>query len=318
MTHMRERNASALRARWAAPSLALLALAVLWACDRSEPVATTDSLLRRDLTLASSEYAPGPTTSIGDTAVTTPGRVLPDAAADRPRSAPPAPRPAPAKPAVKPPVEPAVAVEETPVSPTPVIPAPAAPVETTKTDEGTGSTAAGPAPTSTRTLARGVALTGQTNAAICSPSNRPGDRLVAMLANDVVSPDGGRLAAGTPILVELAAPATTGEFVFRVKAIMVNGLLVPIEGVVTVDGPTTNRRVPNGGNGTKIAGGAIVGAILGGIFGGGKGAAIGAAGGAAAGTVAAAGNSSTETCLPTGTALTVTLTAPLVISSGTP
>ena len=181
--------------------------------------------------------------------------------------------------------------------------------------------ASGSAPTSagtTKTIGRGVALVGKTNAAICSQANRPGDRLVAILSNEVVSPDGAVLAAGTPILVEMAAPANTGEFAFRVRAVMVNGKLVPAQGTVTVDGPTTQHRVSNGGAGTKIAGGAIVGAILGGIFGGGKGAAIGAAGGAAAGGVAAANSGTTETCLPPGTAITVTLSAPLVLSQGTP
>jgi hypothetical protein len=187
-------------------------------------------------------------------------------------------------------------------------------VEITNPGSGAPATTTG----TTKTIGRGVALVGKTNAAICSQANRPGDRLVAILANEVVSADGAKLPAGTPILVEMAAPATNGEFAFRVRAVMLNGVLVPVQGVVTVDGPTTRHRLPTEGAGTKIAGGAIVGAILGGIFGGGKGAAIGAAGGAAAGTVAAAGSGGTETCLPPGTALTVTLSAPLVLSQGTP
>ena len=305
------------------PSTVLLAsLAVLASgCDRSEPVATTDSLLRRDLTLASSEFAPAGSLT-GDTAVANPGRAVPTSPARVPSTAPAsaprasAPRPRPAKPA------PVVRTPEPVVNnaPLPTRPSrtPTTPIETVTVvinpSAGSGTSSAGTA----KTIGRGVALVGKTNAAICSQANRPGDRLVAILANEVVSPDGALLAAGTPILVEMAAPATNGDFVFRVKAVMVNGKLVPVEGTVAVDGPTTKHRVGNGGAGTKIAGGAIVGAILGGIFGGGKGAAIGAAGGAAAGTVAAANSGVTETCLPPGTALTVTLSAPLVLPQGTP
>ena len=308
---------------WVRTARAVAVMAVLAsACDRSTPVATTDSVLQRDLTLASSEFAPG-ASAMGDTAVATSGRVVPNAPAGvTPRTTAPVRPRAPKKTRVTPAPTAAVpkTVEPAPdPKPVPVAPAPTAPVETPKTDMGvgitpTGATTAG----ASKSIGRGVALVGKTNAAICSMQNRPGDRLVAVLAEDVVSTDGARLPAGTPILVELAAPANDGSFVFRVKAVMLNGKLVPIDGTVTVDGPTTKNRVSNGGAGTKIAGGAIVGAILGGIFGGGKGAAIGAAGGAVAGTAAAAGSSVTETCLPPGTALTVTLTAPLVLPPGTP
>lgn len=327
MTQLRVRCAKDVRAERSARSLALLTLAVVAsACDRSTPVATTDSLLQRDLTLAASEYAPASATaSVGDTAIASAGRIEPNRTATPsprtpPRAAPPVSAPR-ARPTVRTDAPVAAATAAAPqAAPVPAAVSPsAAPVQVPKTDEGTsaatsGSTHAGAA----KTIGRGVSLTGRTNAAICSPANRPGDRLVANLATEVVSPDGARLPAGTPILVELAAPATDGEFVFRVKAVMVNGVLIPVEGLVAVDGETTKRRVSNGGNGTKVAGGAIVGAIIGGIFGGGKGAAIGAVGGATAGTIAAQGNSVTETCLPSGATLTVTLSAPLVLSQGTP
>ena len=321
MTQSRKQIAKA----WTGTAV-LAALAILASgCDRTEPVATTDSLLRRDLTLASSEFAPAGSLT-GDTAVANPGRVLPTNPSSAPANAPRAsaprasapPRPRPARPAPVRNPEPVINATPLPTRPARTPTAPTAPIETVTVvmnpPAGSGSSSAGTA----KTIGRGVALVGKTNAAICSQANRPGDRLVAILANEVVSPDGAQLAAGTPILVEMAAPATNGDFVFRVRAVMVNGKLVPVEGTVAVDGPTTKHRVSNGDAGTKIAGGAIVGAILGGIFGGGKGAAIGAAGGAAAGTVAAANSGVTETCLPPGTALTVTLSAPLVLPQGTP
>ena len=117
----------------------------------------------------------------------------------------------------------------------------------------------------------------------------------------------------------MSTPATPGDFAFRVKAVQVDGVLIPIDGTVQVEGETTERRVSKGGDQGKVIGGAIAGAILGRVLGGGaKGTVIGAAGGAAAGTIAASRNSVTEKCLPAGATLTVTLSAPLVLSPGTP
>lgn len=165
----------------------------------------------------------------------------------------------------------------------------------------------------------GTVLVGRTNSGICSLANRPGDRIVATLGREIVSPDGARLPAGTPILVEMATPSMPGDFSFRVKAVQVNGELIPIDGTVVASGETTSRRVSKGGDQGKVVTGAIAGAILGRILGGGtKGAVIGAASGAAAGTVAAARNSETERCLPEGATLTVTLSAPLVLAPGVP
>lgn len=142
---------------------------------------------------------------------------------------------------------------------------------------------------------------------------------MATLSADAVASDGTRLAAGTPILIEMAPAASPGDFAFLVKSVHVDGVLVPVEGTVSVEGATTERRVSKGGDKGKVVGGAIAGAILGRVLGGGtRGTVIGAAGGAAAGTVAAARNSVTEKCLPAGATLTVTLSAPLVLSPGAP
>lgn len=134
-----------------------------------------------------------------------------------------------------------------------------------------------------------------------------------------MSPDGTKLTAGTPVLVEMSAPATNGDFVFRVKAVQVAGQLVPIEGTVSVAGETSAHEVSKGGDKGKVISGAIAGAIIGRVLGGGvKGTIIGAAGGAAAGSAAASRNTVTEKCLPSGATLTVTLTAPLVLAEGVP
>lgn len=128
------------------------------------------------------------------------------------------------------------------------------------------------------------------------------------------------LPAGTPVLVELSAPATDGAFAFRLRGVQLNGEFIPAEGSVqVVDATTTERQVSKGGDKGKVITGAVIGGILGRVLGGGtKGAVIGAAGGAAAGTVAASRNTVTERCLPSGALLTATLTAPLLLPPGAP
>ncbi len=153
-------------------------------------------------------------------------------------------------------------------------------------------------------------------------ANRPGDRFVVSLSSEVSSPDGARLPAGTPVLVELArVDSTSGEMSFRLRGVQVQGEFYPAEGSVkVVDGAITERKVSKGGSDAgKVATGAMIGGILGRVMGGGaKGTIIGAAGGAAAGTIAAARNSTIERCLSAGATLSTTLTAPLVLSPSSP
>lgn len=265
--------------------------------DRNAQSSTVDSLLARDLTLAAGDSPSRSTPAIGDTAISIPSSPAPET-------------PRPALPHI---------VRSTPRAPgapgasrEPTVSAPApAPVA----EAPIAAPAPGPTPEPSRALAAGTALSGKTNAAICSLANRPGDRIVAELAVAVNGPDGATLPAGTPILVELAPPAADGTFAFRVRSVQVNGELVPVQGTVRVgdDIAIAERRVSKGGDQGKVITGAIIGAIAGRVLGGGtRGTVIGAAGGAAAGTIAAARNVQTERCLPSGATLTVTLSAPIV------
>ncbi|MBL0173494.1 MAG: hypothetical protein IPP90_22940 [Gemmatimonadaceae bacterium] len=292
---------SFLAPRWGRVATAwMLAVAVV-ACDKAPRRVAMDSLLDRDLTLAGAA-APSPLPlTLSDTAPTgptTPARV-PQAVHRTPTTQ----RPRPPRQVVSTPS----AAAPLP-SPTPV---PSTLPESVTPDR---ASAAG----TRHALGSGSILTGQTTAQLCSLANRPGDRIVASLSTDVASPDGGVLRAGTPILVEMAVPSDAG-FAFRVIAVQVDGVLIPITGIVRVDGPTTRHQVSKGGNQGKVIGGAVAGAILGRVLGGGaKGTVIGAAGGAAAGTIAASRNTVTDVCLPSGANLTVTLSAPLVLTTGTP
>lgn len=284
-----------------------ISMFLLGACrDRNAETATIDSLLARDLTLAAGDAPARSTPAIGDTAIST--QSAPIQATPRPGTRPaetPSVRPAP-QPSRSP--RPSRQAAEPAPTPAPVAAAP------TPAPTPAPAPAPGPTPGPSRGLASGTSLTGITNAEICSLANRPGDRIVAALAEPVNGPDGAMLPAGTPILVEMAQPAADGSFVFRVRSVQVNGELVPVQGTVRVgdDVAITERRVSKGGDKGKVITGAIIGAIAGRVLGGGtRGTVIGAAGGAAAGTIAAARNSQTERCLPAGAALTITLSAPL-------
>lgn len=297
-----------------ASARALLAgvLSLTVACGQSErPAASAlDSTLSRDLTLAASAT---PNVAIGDTAV----RNAPSAPLPPPESPRPSPR------AELPAKRPAPAAARTPrPTPTPAsAPAPA-PVAVTPAPAPTPAPMEAEAPAARRSLGAGVELTGPTIAPICSRANRPGDRFVVSLNSEVTSPDGARLPAGTPVLVELArVDSTSGEMSFRLRGVQVQGEFYPAEGTVkVVDGAMTERKVSKGGSDAgKVATGAVIGGILGRVMGGGaRGTIIGAAGGAAAGTIAAARNSTIERCLSAGATLSTTLTAPLVLSPSSP
>lgn len=312
-------------------STALSALTALAACERSAPIAATDSLLARDLTLASAATPPVFATGLGDTAaapgigagVTPPPPVV-SPPTERPvhRTAQRRPeRPSRStQPVTTPSTPPQTTVNQTVTEqPTPPAPVPAAaPASSPSGDNSDGANGAGTA-RSRGTIGAGTGLVGLTNVQICSLANRPGDRLVASLSDEIVGSNGLRLPKGTPILVEMAQPGPSGDFTFLLKAVQVDGVLIPAEGSVQTVGTTTERRVSKGGDQGKVVTGAIAGAILGRVLGGGtKGTVIGAAGGAAAGTIAASRNSVTEKCLPAGATLHVTLSAPIVLTPGTP
>ena len=295
--------------RFVCGRLVPLLLTALAACDRSPRVSVTDSLLARDLTLAAAAAPSQLPLSLSDTAINPTPRAEMVEPTRAPRARPVPPTPTRTRATRAPVPQPATAPEAATPNPITVTPVPIESAVAASASTGAGRGAIG----------SGSALVGTTSAMLCSLANRPGDRIVAILSNDVISPDGATLRAGTPILVEMATPTAGSDFAFRVKAVQVDGVLIPIEGTVRVDGATTERRVSKGGDQGKVIGGAIAGAILGRVLGGGtKGTVIGAAGGAAAGTIAAARNTVTEKCLPFGSTLTVTLSAPLVLTLGTP
>lgn len=295
---------------WCVAAAALIALAT--ACSGADSRKTVaDSALERDLTLAANaERPPVVTAQLGDTAQSQKSPKTVESIPD-PRPEPLSPsRPAAPKPDIRneqATTQTKAAEQVTSVSPTPApLPFEPAPATTAATG-GSGISAS-------KSLGVGTALIAHTSTQLCSLANRPGDRIVANLAADVSGPDGARLPAGTPIVIEMATAEPPADFAFRVKGVQVDGKFISAEGTVASAGETTERRVANAGDKGKVATGAVIGAILGRVIGGGtKGTVIGAAGGAAAGSVMAARNSTVEHCLPSGATITVTLSSPLVL-----
>jgi hypothetical protein len=155
----------------------------------------------------------------------------------------------------------------------------------------------------------------------CSDGSRPGDKMVARLAESVTGTNGVVFPAGSFAVVEIAtvsgpANGDTATLTFRVKSITVNDVTHFVTGDVIPLGTLERHAVAAKGSDTKkVAGGAVAGAILGAIVGkSAKGAVIGAAAGAAAGTVAARSSVRYESCLPAGATLRLTLTQPIVVT----
>jgi hypothetical protein len=134
------------------------------------------------------------------------------------------------------------------------------------------------------------------------------------LTDDVTGPDGTRIAAGTAVLLEVAAADSL--VTLRVRAIQHDGDLLPLVATAAVEGDMQGSRVSNGSDKKKVIGGAIAGAIIGQVLGRDtRGTIIGAAGGAAAGAMAARRSGTTEHCLPAGATVRVVLDQPLVVTT---
>ncbi len=278
-------------------AMAALSLVLLAACGgSSERAPALPDDLSRDLNLASGAGVAPVSAAFGDTAATSPAPTPEPAPAP-----PPAPRPAPAPAPVRTP------------APTPVAPRPDAPA-TAPAEPEAPAPAPAPAPVSRTLLAAGTTLTGATATRVCTTTNRPGDRLVMRLTDDVTGPDGTRIAAGTAVLLEVAAADSL--VTLRVRAIQHDGDLVPLVATAAVDGDMEGARVANGSDKKKVIGGAIAGAIIGQVLGRDtRGTIIGAAGGAAAGAIAARRSGTTERCLPAGATVRVVLDQPLVVTT---
>lgn len=278
------------------------ALVSLAACGdrRAADRAAADSALTRDLTLAS---APTAQPTFQDTAI-----APAPAAATRPTQEPPAPAP------VRRRVAPRARVEAPQPVPRQTLPPQSAPQSVEP-----AAPAAAPA---RGEIGAGTGFALTSGSKVCTNSNMPGDKIVATLNSPVTGSNGAVIPAGANVVLEVASASAgqNGEnphITFRVRSIVVNDKTYSVAGDVTTLDTLQRTKVASGdpnGQKKKVIGGAIAGALIGQMIGHNtKGTVIGAAAGAAAGAAISKSGEKWEGCLPSGAALRLTLSEPVVM-----
>jgi outer membrane biosynthesis protein TonB len=263
-----------------------LALAALAACggEKADNTLASDSALGRDLALAQQDSVQP---QLQDVPTTPPP--APEAAAPTPA---PRPTPRPTRPSPKPAVAPAPA-------PAPA-PKPAAEVS--------------------GTVAAGTVLTFAASEKVCSNTTTVGEKFTADLSESVNATNGVTIPSGATgtfeVLEAKTAKNSNDNTALRVRLVSVQfgGKTYPVDGTVQTASTERVRSATKGTDAKKVAGGAILGAIAGQVIGKStKGTVIGAAAGAAAGTAAAAATANFDTCLNTGSSISVTLDGPVTV-----
>jgi hypothetical protein len=167
------------------------------------------------------------------------------------------------------------------------------------------------------TVPAGTVLRVTLETPVASDTSRVEDAVRATLRTPVTVDGVQALPVGTGVLGHVTSAQRSAKVKGRASiGVRFNTIDVPGEGgreairtgtIVRV-APATKKK-----DATKIGIGAGAGALIGGIVGGGSGAAKGAAIGGGAGTGAVLATRGDEVRLPTGTALSVRLTAPLTV-----
>jgi type IV secretory pathway VirB10-like protein len=154
------------------------------------------------------------------------------------------------------------------------------------------------------------------NTPLSSERSRVEDRVDARVTRDVMADGRVAIPAGARVIGSVTAVERGGKMKERAR------LGVRFHTLVLADGREVPLRTetiyregesPTGDSARKIGGAAVGGAILGAIMGGGKGAAAGATIGAAGGTAAVMAGDRNAATLPTGTVVTVRLSAPATL-----
>ena len=293
--------------RLATPKILTILIALSACADEKAPI---DSDLARDIALASE--------------VQQQSQLLPQ---DTALSAEPEKRPAaePARPRTPTRTASAPTRRETPVTrapaPAPRVQPPPPPVEREADPEPTPTPT--PAPVSRmRGILAGTSFGLSTKGQVCTNGNRPGDKIVATVSNAVIGEGGAMIPAGSSVVLEVAS-VTPGdspeqaEITLRVRSIIIDGEAHNVAGTVDLGSDLQRTQVAReeGSDKKKVIGGAIAGALIGQILGKDtKSTVMGAAAGAAAGAGAAALSRKYDACLPAGSSVRVTTTAPLPLA----
>ena len=167
------------------------------------------------------------------------------------------------------------------------------------------------------TVPAGTVLRVTLETPVASDTSRVEDAVRATLRTPVTADGVQALPVGTGVLGHVTSAQRSAKVKGRASiGVRFNTIDVPgaggreaiRTGTIVRVAPATKKK-----DATKIGIGAGAGAVIGGIVGGGSGAAKGAAIGGGAGTGAVLATRGDEVRLPTGTALSVRLTAPLTV-----
>jgi hypothetical protein len=157
----------------------------------------------------------------------------------------------------------------------------------------------------------------QTETRLSTETARVEDRVEARVTRDVRVGDAVAIPAGSRVLGSVTQVERGGKFKQQARLglrfttlVLADGTRVPM----STEAIYRDGEEPGNRSAAKIGGGAVGGAILGAILGGAKGAAIGASAGAGGGIAAVQAGDRSEVTLPSGSPLTVRLTAPLSIT----
>jgi hypothetical protein len=180
-------------------------------------------------------------------------------------------------------------------------------------------TAPTPTPAS-RSLAAGTSLTATTTAEISSKTNKVGDTVTATVASDVKDASGRVvIPAGSEVTLKVTAIKVsenksdkTGTLTLQPTQVSINGQSHPLTASIQQVDTKLQGRSTSAGDIAKPAAGVAVGAVLGRVIGGStKGAIIGGVLGGAVGAQRAVETKDRDVVLPEGTAVTISLDAPL-------
>jgi hypothetical protein len=168
-------------------------------------------------------------------------------------------------------------------------------------------------------LAAGTEIRALLQDSITSLRNSEGQRVTALISDDLRSPDGRVLVpAGSRLRLSIARlrparsrSAKDGELELRADSLVIRGMGHAVQAEVRPVPHELRGRGVTAGEVEKVAAGAVVGAAAGGVITGKtKGAVIGGAVGAAGGAVVAAQTASRDVIVPHNTLVTLVLTAP--------
>ena len=156
----------------------------------------------------------------------------------------------------------------------------------------------------------------QVTTSLSSERTQVEDRVEARVTRDVLSAGRVAIPAGSRVLGSVTLVERGGKLKERARLGVRFHTLILGDGsehALRTEGIFRDGESPKNESARKIGGAAIGGAILGAIIGGGKGAVVGGATGAAGGTAAVMAGDRNAATLPSGTVVTVRLTAPLSV-----